>query len=69
MFGVLLVDSFRDVDRLRLRILLLEESQAPLRGDLSQKYLNPPSERNQATGVSTLTPLFSSRDDYRFPRD
>ena len=30
MFGVLLVDSFRYADRLRLRILVLEESQPPL---------------------------------------
>ena len=31
MFGVLLVDSFRYADRLRLRVLVLEESQPPLR--------------------------------------
>jgi hypothetical protein len=31
MFGVLLVDSFRYADRLRLRMLVLEESQPPLR--------------------------------------
>jgi len=31
MFGLLLVDSFRYADRLRLRVLVLEESQPPLR--------------------------------------
>jgi hypothetical protein len=31
MFGALLVDSFRYADRLRLRVLVLEESQPPLR--------------------------------------
>jgi hypothetical protein len=31
VFGVLLVDSFRYADRLRVRVLVLEESQPPLR--------------------------------------
>ena len=31
IFGVMLVDSFRYADRLRLRVLQLEESQPPLR--------------------------------------
>ena len=31
IFGVMLVDSFRYADRLRLRILQLEDSQPPLR--------------------------------------
>jgi hypothetical protein len=31
LFAVLLVDSFRYADRLRLRVLVLEESQTPLR--------------------------------------
>jgi hypothetical protein len=31
LFGVLLVDSFRYADRLRVRVLILEESQPPLR--------------------------------------
>ena len=31
LFGVLLVDSFRYADRLRVRVLLLEESEPPLR--------------------------------------
>jgi hypothetical protein len=31
IFGIMLVDSFRYADRLRLRILQLEESQLPLR--------------------------------------
>jgi hypothetical protein len=31
LFGALLVDSFRYADRLRLRVMVLEESQPPLR--------------------------------------
>src|SRR5688572_25695639 len=31
IFGILLVDSFRYADRLRLRVLVLEEAQPPLR--------------------------------------
>ena len=31
MFGLLLVDSFRYADRLRVKVLVLEESQPPLR--------------------------------------
>ena len=31
IFGMMLVDSFRYADRLRLRMLVLEESQPPLR--------------------------------------
>ena len=31
LFGVLLVDSFRYADRLRVRVLILEESEPPLR--------------------------------------
>ena len=31
MFAALLVDSFRYADRLRLRVMVLEESQPPLR--------------------------------------
>jgi hypothetical protein len=31
MFGVLLVDSFRYADRLRLRVLVIEETEPPLR--------------------------------------